>query len=239
MTMLPALRACLPRRVGSSLGSGVVCLRPRRVIGALRPLGGSEAGAVVVVDSRLRICRKIQWLLSPRDLVGSRRRLERAQSRFMIRTCSPRLNRYVNGVSVAFRTGTDEISQLAESDFAAQARVHASIFGQNLQTGVRGAADQFNKFVEGDEARADGRRNRVEPERRDFWDDFSSLGEQEISSHRRSASQRSQRSDVVGTAAMRKGPTASSLANSGAEAGDGKNTSSATGKGKDDWDENW
>ncbi|KAJ5795027.1 hypothetical protein N7457_001626 [Penicillium paradoxum] len=128
--------------------------------------------------------------------------------------------------------------QLAESDFAAQARVHASVFGQNLQTGVRGAADQFNKFVEGDD-RPDGRRNRVEPERRDFWDDFSSLGDQETANHRRSGSQRSQRSDVVGTAAMRKGPTASSLANS-TDAGESKNTTtSATGKSKDEWDENW
>ncbi|KAJ5575833.1 Arf GTPase activating protein [Penicillium sp. DV-2018c] len=128
--------------------------------------------------------------------------------------------------------------QLAESDFAAQARVHAAMLGQNLQTGVRGAADQFNKFVEGDDARGDGRRTRVEPERRDFWDDFAALGEQEPSSHRRTASQRSQRSDVVGTAAMRKGPTASSLGNSGGEAGESKNTSSATAK-NDDWDENW
>ncbi|KAJ5470205.1 hypothetical protein N7530_007562 [Penicillium desertorum] len=135
--------------------------------------------------------------------------------------------------------------QLAESEFAAQARVHASTLGQNLQTGVRGAADQFNKFVEGEDGRGDGRRNRVEPERRDFWDDFSSLGDQETSNHRRSASQRSQRSDVVGTAAMRKGPTASSLANStpgssGAETGESKNTTaSTTGKGKDEWDDNW
>ncbi|KAJ5146241.1 uncharacterized protein N7515_000805 [Penicillium bovifimosum] len=161
------------------------------------PFGGFGGG--VVVDSLLKNCRKIRWLLSPKDLPTAK--------------------------------------QLAESDFAAQARVHASMLGQNLQTGVRGAADQFNRFVEGDEARGDGRRNRVEPERRDFWDDFSALGDQEPSSHRRTASQRSQRSDVVGTAAMRKGPTASSLANSGVEAGEG-NTSSATAK-KDDWDENW
>jgi ADP-ribosylation factor GTPase-activating protein 1 len=137
-------------------------------------------------------------------------------------------------------------TQLAESEFAAQARVHASTLGQNLQTGVRGAADQFNKFVEGDERSGDGRRNnRVEPERREFWDDFASMGDQDTSNHRRSASQRSQRSDVVGTAAMRKGPTASSLANStpgmsGADAGEGKNTTtSTTAKAKDEWDDNW
>lgn len=111
-----------------------------------------------------------------------------------------------------------------------------------MQTGVRGAADHFNRFVEGEDGRVNGQRTRVEPERRDFWDDFSSLGDQEQSSHRRSGSQRSQRSDVVGTAAMRKGPTASSLANSkpaGSGADADKNTTSATGKGKDEWDDNW
>ncbi|KAJ5775348.1 uncharacterized protein N7511_000359 [Penicillium nucicola] len=136
--------------------------------------------------------------------------------------------------------------QLAESDFAAQARIHASTFGQNLQTGVRGAADQFNKFVEGDDGRGEYQRTRMEPDRRDFWDDFSTLGSEEPAGHRRSGSQRSQRSqrsDVVGTAAMRKGPTASSLANStpvsaGAEHGNGT-TAASTGKGKEEWDDNW
>ncbi|CAG8886713.1 unnamed protein product [Penicillium nalgiovense] len=201
-----------PSQGGKFTGFGVVCLRPLRVSAALRPLGDLEVGvaaAAAVVVSRLKIFRKTQWALSAKDLGGSRRRL------------------------------------LAESDFAAQARVHASTLGQNLQTGVRGAADQFNKFVEGEDGRGDGRRNRVEPERRDFWDDFSSVGDQETSNHRRSASQRSQRSDVVGTAAMRKGPTASSLANStpglsGADKGESKNTTaSTTGKGKDEWDDNW
>lgn len=112
-----------------------------------------------------------------------------------------------------------------------------------MQTGVRGAADHFNRFVEGEDGRVDGQRSRVEPERRDFWDDFSSLGDQEAPNHRRSGSQRSQRSDVVGTAAMRKGPAASSFANStpaasGAEA-DSKNGPSAPGKAKDEWDDNW
>lgn len=155
----------------------------------------------------------------------------------------PRFRGFIVSIYVlSFGAITDMDIQLAESDFAAQARVHASTLGQNLQTGVRGAADQFNKFVEGEDGRGDGRRNRVEPERRDFWDDFSSMGDQDTSNHRRTASQRSQRSDVVGTAAMRKGPTASSLANSthGAEAAEGKNTTaSATGKGKDEWDDNW
>ncbi|KAJ6155643.1 Arf GTPase activating protein [Penicillium chermesinum] len=42
--------------------------------------------------------------------------------------------------------------QLAESEFAAQARLHAATLGQNLQTGARTATDQFTRFVEGEES---------------------------------------------------------------------------------------
>lgn len=138
------------------------------------------------------------------------------------------------------RCANNPFLQLAESDFAAQARMQAANWGQNLQTGVRGAADQFNRFVEGE----DGRPTRagVEPERRDFWDDFSSLGEERHgngNSHARSGS----RSDVIGTAAMRKGPATSSLANSSTPEPTGKEGTeggaSSTAKGKDDWDDNW
>ncbi|KAF3395783.1 ADP-ribosylation factor GTPase-activating protein GCS1 [Penicillium rolfsii] len=139
--------------------------------------------------------------------------------------------------------------QLAESDIAAQARVQAATWGQTLQTGVRGAADQFNRFVEGpDDARSGGgARSHVEPERRDFWDDFSSLGAQERNGHQRSGS----RSDVIGTTAMRKSPAASSLVNSstpisssettsaGKEHGEGGGGATSTAKGKDEWDDNW
>lgn len=137
--------------------------------------------------------------------------------------------------------------QLAESDFAAQARLQAVNWGQNLQTGMRGAADQFNRFVEGDEGSP--QRARVDPEHRDFWDDFSALASQERTGqghgqgHQRSGS----RSDVIGTAAMRKGPATSSLANSStpveSTASQGAETGAApTAKGKDgkdDWDDNW
>lgn len=129
---------------------------------------------------------------------------------------------------------------MAESDFAAQARAHAASLGQNVQTGVRGAADQFNRFVEGEDGRVDGQRTRPEPEHREFWDNFSGLGDQ--ASHRRSGSQRSQRSDVVGTAAMRKGPTLanSTSGSSGLESSESKRTApTATAQGKDDWDDNW
>ncbi|KAJ5087761.1 hypothetical protein N7456_011377 [Penicillium angulare] len=136
--------------------------------------------------------------------------------------------------------------QLAESDFAAQARVQAANWGQNLQTGVRGAADQFNRFVEGEDGRpaGQGSQGRVDPERRDFWDDFSSLGGEQ-KGHRRGGS----RSDVVGTAAMRKTPgSGSSLANSttaGAETSTApsglEHTESGTASNakKDEWDDNW
>lgn len=130
--------------------------------------------------------------------------------------------------------------QLAESDFAAQARMQAANWGQNLQTGVRGAADQFNRFVEGEDGHP--QRSRVEPEHRDFWDDFSSLAAQERAGqgHQRTGS----RSDVIGTAAMRKGPATSSLANSSTpaetSASEGGETGAASAaKGKDDWDDNW
>ncbi|KAJ5099844.1 hypothetical protein N7532_006845 [Penicillium argentinense] len=139
--------------------------------------------------------------------------------------------------------------QLAESDFAAQARMQAANWGQNFQTGARSAADQFNRFVEGDEGAQGSSRSRVEPERRDFWDDFSSIAsqqEKERTGHQRSGS----RSDVIGTAAMRKGPTpaTSGLSNSTpASAADtsvpsgveGAEASKTKPKEKDEWDDEW
>ncbi|KAI2793691.1 hypothetical protein POX_a00275 [Penicillium oxalicum] len=143
--------------------------------------------------------------------------------------------------------------QLAESDFAAQARVQAANWGQNLQTGVRGAADQFNRFVEGpSDNRAGSARSRVEPERRDFWDEFSSLGAQDrsaVTTHERSGS----RSDNIGTAAMRKGPggnsglaSSTSVSSGGIGASAAKSESdhggaapSGAAKPKDEWDDNW
>lgn len=145
--------------------------------------------------------------------------------------------------------------QIAESDFAAQARIQAANWGQNLQAGALGAADQFNRFVEGDDGRPHDRA-RVEPERRDFWDDFSSLASQErdraVQGHGNGHQRVGSRSGVIGTAAMRKGPvTSSSLANastpaeadapSGVEGVEiGAASATAKGKdGKDDWDESW
>lgn len=175
----------------------------------------------------------------------------------MILICNRRRSRYVDSsFHPLFLLLADKHSpQFAESDFAAQARLQATHFGQNLQAGARGAADQFNRFVEGpDDGRTSNRRSRIEPERREFWDDFSSLAEQESSTHQRSSS----RSGVIGTAAMRKGPaTSSSLANSSTPAVAGDTVVSSSGvigvegggnavppspakeKEKEDWDENW
>ncbi|KAL4874735.1 hypothetical protein BJY04DRAFT_203251 [Aspergillus karnatakaensis] len=132
---------------------------------------------------------------------------------------------------------------LADSDFAAQARQHATLFGQNIQTGARGAADSFTRFVEGPNDHSGGaRRGRAEPERKDFWDDFSTLGEE---SHRRNAS----RSGALGTAAMkssvpggRESPVpGAKAAGTGAGAGAGTGAGGAAPrKSQDgDWDDNW
>ncbi|PKY07267.1 ArfGap-domain-containing protein [Aspergillus campestris IBT 28561] len=153
---------------------------------------------------------------------------------------------------------------IAESEFAAQARLHASTVGQNLQTGARGAADQFQRFVEGpDQHGPGGRQSRAgDPDHKDFWDDFSSLGEQHQhqqqqrnNSHRRATS----RSNAIGTAAMKPatspassvvadepgtgvGRTSAPTSGAGGE-GKGPSGGPATGgKGpehKDGWDDEW
>jgi ADP-ribosylation factor GTPase-activating protein 1 len=139
--------------------------------------------------------------------------------------------------------------QLAESDFAAQARQHAAQLGQNIQVGARGAADSFNRFVEGSDVPST-RRARAEPERKDFWDDFASLGAQD--NHRRNTS----RSGALGTTAMKPGPGASSSATastsvssgsgsapvgSGTGTGRGSSPTPASRKSQDEgaWDDNW
>jgi ADP-ribosylation factor GTPase-activating protein 1 len=54
------------------------------------------------------------------------------------------------------------------------------VAGQGLQSGARGAAQSFNKFVEGQDERAAaaaaGAKGGVEPERKDFWDSFGQGG---------------------------------------------------------------
>ena len=89
----------------------------------------------------------------------------------------------------------------------------------------------------------------MEPERKDFWDDFSSLASQGGNSaniHGRSGS----RSNAIGTAAMKPGPTTggttgSAGAGAGAGTGGGGGGASSSspigggGKQEDGWDDDW
>lgn len=90
------------------------------------------------------------------------------------------------------------ISQLASTDFAAQARNAALAAGSGIQSGAKGAAESINKFIEGQDEKASavaGSR-KAEPERKDFWDTFGAPSEQ------------SKPSSSIGTSAMRKAPLA-------------------------------
>ena len=64
--------------------------------------------------------------------------------------------------------------QIASSDFAAQAQKAAFAAGQGIQSGAKGAAESFNKFVEGqdDKASSAAAGRKADPERKDFWDSF-------------------------------------------------------------------
>ncbi|KKK24383.1 hypothetical protein P175DRAFT_0497914 [Aspergillus ochraceoroseus IBT 24754] len=126
---------------------------------------------------------------------------------------------------------------IAESDFAAQARVHASQLGQNIQVGARGAADSFQRFVEGPENSGAGRGSRnVEPEHKDFWDDFSTIGSQE--NQRMNAP----RSGAIGTAAMKPSPTGTAATTTTGVSGSDGTPPPASKKSQEDgggWDDNW
>lgn len=112
--------------------------------------------------------------------------------------------------------------------------------GRNLQTGARSATEQLNRFVEGS---SDGhghghgatasRAGRYEPEHKEFWDDFSTLGDSSrrstmsggASGHGRGASAAGggSGSGAIGTATMKRGAS----------------TKSKTKTKDDDWDDNW
>lgn len=137
-------------------------------------------------------------------------------------------------------------SQISESDLAAQARVVAAQASQNLQTGARGAATSFNRFVEGPSG--------PEPAHKDFWDEFSALGDDRPGPVRGvggvgsggaggpsggagsggggSTAAAGARRDAVGTAAMRRTAGAG-----GGGSGGGKTSSSSLAD--EGWDDNW
>ncbi|KAH8193685.1 hypothetical protein TruAng_012149 [Truncatella angustata] len=68
--------------------------------------------------------------------------------------------------------------QIAESDFAAQAKVAAANAGRVAQQGAKNAQEGLNRFVEG----SDGQRQRggtnMDESKKSFWDDFSSVADQ-------------------------------------------------------------
>ncbi|KIX09520.1 uncharacterized protein Z518_00600 [Rhinocladiella mackenziei CBS 650.93] len=86
---------------------------------------------------------------------------------------------------------------IATSDFAAQARNAAFAAGQGIQSGAKGAAESFNKFIEGQDEKAStvAAAKKVEPERKDFWDSFGAPSE----SNKTTSS--------IGTSAMKKTTT--------------------------------
>ena len=108
--------------------------------------------------------------------------------------------------------------------------------GRNIQTGARSATEQFNRFIEGPDGRGHGSGpgsrtsgSRYEPERKDFWDDFSSLGDNRRTSMMGGGAPGGGRSSggsgagAIGTATMKREPS----------------TKAKTKAKDDDWDDNW
>ena len=77
---------------------------------------------------------------------------------------------------VATRYNADQ-SQFGESDFAFQARTNAMHLAGQMQTGVKSAADGFNRFVEGEShpqssAARSGEPASPDADKLDFWESF-------------------------------------------------------------------
>ncbi|KAL8995811.1 MAG: hypothetical protein Q9169_004531 [Polycauliona sp. 2 TL-2023] len=120
------------------------------------------------------------------------------------------------------------VQKLAESDLTSQARLTATQVAQNIQTGSKNAAEQFNRFVEDSGSSASHPRSKTaaEPEHKDFWDSFGSpaggaedegtMGKEGMGMGGKAGGGRDSpmtrgtaspvpKSNSVGTAAMRKG----------------------------------
>ncbi|CZT07979.1 related to ADP-ribosylation factor GTPase-activating protein [Rhynchosporium agropyri] len=70
---------------------------------------------------------------------------------------------------------------LADSDIAAQARIAAANVAKGAQTGAKSAADNFNRFVEGNGGSGGGgsgayRSMPLDESKKDFWDSFADAG---------------------------------------------------------------
>lgn len=109
----------------------------------------------------------------------------------------------------------------------------ATEVSRNLQTGARGATDSFSRFVEGPDGQTRQQSSsRVEPERRDFWDSFATIGEER--ERQKTAGRGGGGSGAIGTGAMKRAATTTST-----PLGTGSSATAPSSKGKDDWDENW
>lgn len=81
--------------------------------------------------------------------------------------------------------------QLAEADIANQARLTAAQLAKQAQTGAKGAAENFNRFVEGQGSDGTGyRKAPIDESKKDFWDSFGKPDDSGPS--------------AIGTAAMKK-----------------------------------
>ena len=80
---------------------------------------------------------------------------------------------------------------MAEADLTTQARLTAAQLAKQAQTGAKGAAENFNRFVEGQGSDGSGyRKAPLDESKKDFWDSF---GKQDDSGP-----------SNIGTAAMKK-----------------------------------
>ena len=74
---------------------------------------------------------------------------------------------------------------------------------RSAQVGAKNAQENFSRFVEGPDGRSNYRQVPIDESKRGFWDDFSSIAEQ----------QRQPAGSAIGTAAMGKGNKGPSNAN--------------------------
>jgi ADP-ribosylation factor GTPase-activating protein 1 len=92
-----------------------------------------------------------------------------------------------------------ELNQIAESDIAKQAQVTAVQVSRSVAAGARSAQEGVNRFVEGPPAGGASRQAPIDESKKDFWDSFSSLADQ---NQRREAGGGY---SAIGTSAMGKG----------------------------------
>ncbi|KAI2606846.1 ArfGap-domain-containing protein [Hypoxylon fragiforme] len=91
--------------------------------------------------------------------------------------------------------------QIAESEFAAQARATAGNVGKAAQAGAMTAQERLNRFVEGSDGRG---RAPIDESKKAFWDDLSAMADQRHGTGPKYSS--------IGTSAMGKGGTKNSPA---------------------------